>query len=239
MQKKPKNISNLPQKTAVKKVKKHTAIKAKSGLHIDVVGTDGKKIRTMELPKELFGVKVHTALIAQAVRVYLLNQRQGSAHTKTRGEVEGSTRKIYKQKGTGKARHGSIRAPIFVGGGIVFGPMTRDFSKKMPKRMKRIAFLSALTQKYLDAKVIIVDGLGSLEAKTKRISQVMHALGVQGRTLLVVSDDIAGIAQAVRNLQNVDMVRISDVHTYALMSHQTVVLTAQGIIQLQNVLKQE
>ena len=112
--------------------KKNTA-----GLTVDVYDTRGKVVEKMHLPKDIFGVDVNQQLIAQAVRVYLANKRQGTVSTKTRGEVTGSTRKIYRQKGTGRARHGSIRAPIFVHGGLVFGPKPRDYSMKFPKKMRK------------------------------------------------------------------------------------------------------
>src|SRR3990170_6251019 len=136
-------------------------------LNVPVVGVDGKTKSKIQLPKELFGAKVNKALLAQAVRVYLANQRTGNAATKTRGEVEGSTRKIYRQKGTGRARHGAIRAPIFVGGGIVFGPRPHDFHLDFPKKMKRRALGSALTSKLGSGDVIVVSGLSDLEPKTK------------------------------------------------------------------------
>ena len=143
-----KIIGNAASKTAETKVApaKKKEVKAevsivekvseKATVSVNVVGIDGKISGKIALPGEIFGEKVNKALLAQAVRVYLANQRQGNASTKTRGEVEGSTRKIYRQKGTGRARHGSVRAPIFVKGGIVFGPKPRDFSLDMPKKKK-------------------------------------------------------------------------------------------------------
>src|SRR5258708_225116 len=114
---------------------------------VDVIGVDGKVSGKVSLPGEMFGEKVNKTLLAQAVRVYLANQRQGNASTKTRGEVDGSTAKIYRQKGTGRARHGSKRAPIFVKGGLVFGPKPRDFSLALPQKMKRKALFGALSAK--------------------------------------------------------------------------------------------
>ena len=119
-------------KVAVPKAEKKAVVEKVArkvdGLNVQVFSTDGSEKGTMVLPKEVFGEKINKQLMSQFVRVYLANQRQGGANTKTRGEVEGSSRKIYKQKGTGRARHGSIRAHIFVGGGVVFGPVTHDFS---------------------------------------------------------------------------------------------------------------
>src|SRR6266404_5428662 len=134
-------------------VSKKTTEKAYATVSVAVVGIDGKVSGKVSLPGEMFGEKVNKALLAQAVRVYLANQRQGNASTKTRGEVDGSTAKIYRQKGTGRARHGSKRAPIFVKGGIVFGPKPRDFSLSLPQKMKRKALFSALSAKVKDKEV--------------------------------------------------------------------------------------
>src|SRR3989338_5152877 len=133
--------------------------KLDKGLVAKVFDTKGALKKTIDLPKEIFGVQENNILLAQAVRVYLANQRQGTVSTKTRGEVAGSTRKIYRQKGTGRARHGSIRAPIFVHGGLVFGPKPRDYSMKFPKKMRKAALASALSSKVNDAQVKVVDGL--------------------------------------------------------------------------------
>src|SRR3990172_10626024 len=138
----------------IKKTKKEVRKKnVKAGLTLPVYGVDGKEKTPADLQKEIFSVEVNPRLLAQYVRVYLANQRQGNASTKTRGEVTGSTRKIYRQKGTGNARHGSIKAPIFVGGGITFGPKPRDYSLKMNKKQKTLALFSSLTVKANDKEI--------------------------------------------------------------------------------------
>lgn len=195
-------------------------------LNAPVMGIDGKRKGRITLPKELFGAKVNKALLAQAVRVYLANQRAGTASTKTRGQVEGSTRKIYRQKGTGRARHGAIRSPIFVGGGIVFGPKPRDFSLKMPQKMRRAALASALTSKLTD--VIIVDGLGEIE-KTKVMARTLTAVGATGKTLLVTSK---GGNRAARNIAQVDVTPANMLNAYGVLSHQKLVFTKDAIKNL-------
>jgi len=132
-----------------------------AGLKVEVIDTVGKVVETMELPKELFGAKINSVLMAQAVRVYLANQRLGTASTKTRGEVDGSTRKIYRQKGTGRARHGGIRAPIFVKGGIAHGPKPRDYSLLLSKNMRIAALRSALSAKVKAGEVAVIAGFGN------------------------------------------------------------------------------
>lgn len=209
-----------------KKIIKSVAKEKSSGVSAPVVGVDGKSKGRIQLPKELFGAKINKQLLSQAVRVYLSNQRAGTASTKTRGQVEGSTRKIYRQKGTGRARHGAIRAPIFVGGGIVFGPKPRDFSLKMPQKMRRAALASALTSKLTD--VIIVDGLGSIE-KTKVMARTLAAVGATGKTLLVTSK---GGNRAARNIAQVDVMPANMLNAYGVLSHQKLVFTKDAIKNL-------
>lgn len=218
-------------KGKTKTLKKTTRKKSveKTGPSIGVLDTNGKPMGKMSLPKELFAAKVNKVLMAQAVRVYLANQRQGSASTKTRGEVEGSTRKIYRQKGTGRARHGAIRAPIFVGGGIVFGPKPRDYRFTIPKKMKRAALASALTSAFQDGKVIVVGGLSDVAPKTKIMANALDLVGAVGSTLLVVSKGAHGVIRAARNIEGVDILPIQNLHTYSVISHQKLVFMKEAL----------
>jgi large subunit ribosomal protein L4 len=165
--------STKTTKKATTPVKAETTVTVKPvtkvtrGVKIDVLDLTGKVQTSIDLPAELFGAKVNKQIMAQAVRVYLANQRQGTQSTKTRGEVTGSTRKIYRQKGTGRARHGGITAPIFVGGGIALGPKPRDYGLSLPKKMRRVALASALTSQLNAGKVKVVDGFDTIEPKTK------------------------------------------------------------------------
>lgn len=201
-------------------------------LKAKVVGIDGKAAGTITLPEKLFGHKPNKQLLAQAVRVYLANQRVGHAATKTRGMVEGSTRKIYKQKGTGRARHGAIRAPIFVGGGIVFGPQPRDYSLKFPPKLKRAALASALTDQYTSGNIIVVSGMKDVKPKTKVMAEIFENIGATGRTLLVVPKDAVNIKRSARNIAGVDIIPVSDMHTYAVMTHGNVVFMKEAIQEL-------
>lgn len=201
-------------------------------LAVSVVGLDGKAAGRVTLPKELFGAKVNKQLIAQAVRIYLANQRVGHASTKTRGEVEGSTRKIYRQKGTGRARHGAIRAPIFVGGGIVFGPKPRDYSMSLPQKMKKVALASALTSQLEKGNVVVMSGLSDVTAKTKVVNGALHAIGADKRTLLVVAASAENVKRAARNIERVDMVDVASLFTYAVVSHPKIVFMKEAIAEL-------
>lgn len=192
------------------------------------MGIDGKPTGKMTLPGELFAAKVNKSLLAQAVRAYLANQRQGGASTKTRGQVEGSTRKIYRQKGTGRARHGAIRAPIFVGGGIVFGPKPRDYHLDLPKKMKRAALTSALTNALGEGKMMVVSGLSGVE-KTKIMAKTLQNIGAAGSTLLVVSQGAGAVIRAARNIEGVDILPIQNLHAYSVISHQRIVFMKEAL----------
>ena len=195
---------------------------------MDVYGLDGKPSGSVDLPKELFGTTINKTLLAQAVRVYLSNQREGSASTKTRGEVEGSTRKIYKQKGTGKARHGGIRAPIFVGGGISFGPKPHSMHMDFPKKMKRAAIASALTSQFNDGNIIVVDVTG-MEPKTKLMAGLLKSLGVNVRTLFLTGKNADHVIRATRNINSVDILPAGSINTYAVLAHKKVMVMKDAL----------
>lgn len=230
---KPKKVTIATKAPVKKSVSSalHKTVEKVTGLVATVMGVDGKAAGKMTLPKELFGVKVNKQLLAQAVRVFLANQRVGTAATKTRGQVEGSTRKIYRQKGTGRARHGAIRAPIFVGGGVVFGPTPRDYSLRMPQHMKRVALASALTHKYDEGQVTIVDGMETLEPKTKKIAAVLTLLGVSRSALLVVSKESAALVRAARNIEGLDILPATSMNPYAILAHKRVLFTKGAIVE--------
>ncbi len=174
---------------ATKKITKTTAPvkKAKSALSLAIYDLTGAEKGAITLPKEAFAFTVNEKLLAQYVRVYQANQRQGNASSKTRGEVTGSTRKIYKQKGTGKARHGSNKAPVFVGGGVVGGPKPKDFSLNLNKKQKTQALFGALTMKVKEnALVGLSNEFLTMDAKTKKYAAFLKKLDLTGKKLLVV-----------------------------------------------------
>jgi len=219
-----------PVKKGVKAVKTvKVALDSTKGLRASVVDTDGKSAGSVIIPEEYFGAKPNKQLMAQAVRVYLANQRVGHAATKTRGMVEGSTRKIYKQKGTGRARHGAIRAPIFVGGGIVFGPMPRDYSLKMPQKMKHAALVSALSTKYAEGNVLFVSGFSDVSPKTKTMAKAFAAIGVTKTALFIVPKEAKVVIRSARNLGNTDTVAVSDMHTYGVTTHDKIVFMKEAL----------
>jgi len=234
-------------KTPSKSVRKSAAVKKElpreTGLKLSVHDLKGKSVGKINLPKEIFGVKVNDKLMAQAVRVYLANQRQGTVSTKTRGEVKGSSRKIYRQKGTGRARHGSIRAPIFVKGGLVFGPKPRDYSMKFPKNMKKAALSSALSAKLRDGEIKIITGFEKIEPKTRVLAQSLKVLGDGGkkRKLLLVTPgaDAKNVVRAGRNIEGVSILSANMLNAYSVLDTREIFFMKESIDPLVDCFKKE
>lgn len=228
------------KETTVKKqtVKKAVVSKPKAtGLSVPVYSLAGKESGNLELPKEIFGAKVNQQLLAQALRVYLSNQKGHFSSTKTRGEVAGSTRKIFKQKGTGHARHGSIKAPIFVGGGIALGPKFRKVVLTLPKKMKQKALTSALSVKFQSQEIIGLEGLEKASGKTSQIQSLLNTLGK--KDVLILADKKEDKAfRAVRNLPTAEILAADQVSLLDIIKHQTLVLTQEAVGKLQSRLKQ-
>jgi large subunit ribosomal protein L4 len=213
--------------------KQSVKVSKPTSLTTDVYGTDAAVSGSVTLPEAFFGAPVNKQLMAQAVRVYLANQREGSAHTKTRGEVDGSTRKIYKQKGTGNARHGGIRAPIFVGGGTAFGPRAHDFTLSFPKKMKQKAVQSALTVQYQQGIIRILSGFSGLAPKTKTYSELLSKVGTHKKVLVVISQEEKDMRVYMRNIKNVTILRAQDLHTYALLTARSIIITQQALTEFE------
>ena len=203
-----------------------------SALDISVFGIDGKESKTLALPKEIFDVEASPRLLALYVRVYQANQRQGNASTKSRGDVIGSTRKIYRQKGTGRARHGSIKAPIFVGGGIVGGPQTTDHSLKLNKKQKQKALLYSLSLRAKEGAVMGLDNeVLKMEPKTKKVVELMKQIGSGDSKTLVVMPKLEtnGFLMSVRNLQNVDTISAQGINAYAVLNHKKIIFVEDAV----------
>lgn len=199
------------------------------GFKIMVKTINGEDTEELLLPKELFAAKRNRNLEAQAVRVYLANQREGAAATKTRGEVSGSTRKLFRQKGTGRARHGGVRAPIFVGGGIVFGPKPRDYRLTMPQKMRRLAIASSLTGKLMAGEVRVVADLNKIEGKTKQMAQALDNLNANGSVLLVITSQMEKVKLAGRNLPQVTISNLNSLNTYEVAKNKTLVFAKEAL----------
>lgn len=220
------------QKRQVKELPKQT------GLKLSVYSASGRILESISLPKEIFGLSENKSLLAQAVRVYLANQRSGTAKSKSRGEVNISTRKIYRQKGTGRARHGAASAPIFVGGGVAFGPRPHDFSLKMSKNARRTALFTALSSKLTEGVIKVVAGLEKLEPKTKNVAGMLAKLETNGkkRNVLLItpnnSEKYKNVVKAARNIDGVQILSSNLLNTYEVLRAKELFFMKEAINSL-------
>lgn len=203
---------------------------------VSVYNLEGQAVGEIELSDTVFGAKVNEALLHDAVVTYLHNQRQGNASTKTRSEVRGGGRKPWRQKGTGRARHGSIRSPIWVGGGVTFGPKPRDFRKAMPKKARRAALRSALTSKVNDGSLIVLDELKMAEPKTKDMAAMLSRFDGERKPLIVLAEQDRNVELSTRNLPGADTARARDINVYQVLNHNKVLLTRDAIAVLEEAL---
>lgn len=226
-------VKSKTTKKAVAKVVKSVEkkpIEKTTALSVSVYGLDGKVAGKMTLPSEIFGEKENPQLVAQAVRVYLANQRMGTSSTKTRGEVSGTTKKVYRQKGTGRARHGAKKAHIFVGGGIAFGPKPRDLSLSMPKKMKRKALFSALSNKLTQEKIMVVD-FEKASGKTKEIATALKNLTLQDKkhVMIVVDTNLENVRKASRNIKNITVEHVASLSAYGISKSNNILFVKPTI----------
>jgi large subunit ribosomal protein L4 len=198
---------------------------------IDVLDAAGKKASTRELPGDLFDAQVNVPLMHQVVVAGLAGIRAGTHATKTRGAVSGGGKKPWRQKGTGRARHGSIRAPQWTGGGVAHGPTPRDHAQRINKKMRRGALRSALTDAFRGGKLVVVDELAWDEPKTKHAAGVLEALGVEGRVLVVLPlpTDDGAVEKSFRNLPAVKLAYANGLGTYDVLLADRIVLTAASL----------
>ncbi|MBI4039654.1 50S ribosomal protein L4 [Candidatus Daviesbacteria bacterium] len=205
-------------------------------LLIDVVDINGKAIERLELPSAFFGARVNPQLMTQAVYVFLQNQRSGTAKAKNRGEVKGTTKKLYRQKHTGRARHGAETAPIFVGGGVAHGPRPKDWAISLPKKMKHQALCSALSNKYQDQSIRVVAGLETIAPKTKNMAKILDKINLSnsqaGKLLLVLPGKIDNVEKAARNIPYVNMGKTANLNTYQVLAANTLLFTRDAVQSL-------
>ena len=202
--------------------------------NVSVYNMEGKEVGTIELNDAVFGVEVNEHLVHMAVVQQLANNRQGTQKAKTRSEVSGGGRKPWRQKGTGHARQGSIRAPQWTGGGVVFAPVPRDYSFKLNKKEKRAALKSALTDKVANAKLIVVDELKFEEIKTKNFAQIMKNLDVNNG-LVVVNENDVNVMMSAKNIADVKMALPNTINVYDIMKAGKVVLTKDAVKTIEEV----
>ena len=202
---------------------------------VKVYKMDGSVAGEMQLSDKIFNAEYNEPLIHQAVVTRLANERQGTKSTLTRTEVRGGGAKPWRQKGTGRARQGSIRAPQWTKGGVVFAPKSRDFSKKMNAEAKRGALFSALSKKVADGELIVVDKLEVKEAKTKEMVRFLEALKLDKRTLVVMDTDDIGVIRASRNIPKLSTLPVAQISTYEVVANAKIVLTKGAVEKIEEV----
>ena len=201
---------------------------------VTVYDMTGKSVGEMNLSDAVFGIEPNAAVMHAAVVNYLANQRQGTQSTLTRAEVRGGGRKPWRQKGTDHARQGSIRAPQWTGGGVVFAPVPRDYEVKMNKKERRAALKSALTSKVQENKLVVVDSLALAEAKTKEMQKVLTNLKAD-KALVVTADDDQKVVLSARNIADVQTATVNTINVYDVMKHNTVVVTKDAVASIEEV----
>ena len=202
--------------------------------NVTVYNMEGNEVGTMELNDAVFGVEVNEHLVHLAVVRQLANNRQGTQKAKTRSEVSGGGRKPWRQKGTGHARQGSIRAPQWTGGGVVFAPVPRDYEVKMNKKERRAALKSALTSKVQDNKLVVVDSLALAEVKTKEMQRVLTNLKAEKALVITAADD-KNVVLSTRNIADVQTATVNTMNVYDVMKHNTVVVTKDAVASIEEV----
>jgi len=225
---KPKQKSNPKIKQAVPEEKIPAEQKHPEGV-IPVYASNGKEVDAITLDKKVFTGKVNKGVLHQTIVMYNANKRHGTASTKTISEVRGGGKKPWRQKGTGRARAGTIRSPLWRGGGVVFGPHPRDHRYKVPHKIRKAALLSSINSKIVEHKIMGIDGLSITEPKTKHFKAVVDALKLKDKTLFILDEITDILKKASRNLQDVDLIHVNDCNALDIMKHDTIVVTRKAL----------
>lgn len=204
-------------------------------MQVDVLNIQGQKTgRSVELPADIFGIEPNQHVVYLAVKAYLAHQRQGTHKSKERSEMSGSTRKLFKQKGTGGARRGDINSPLLYGGARVFGPKPHEYVVKLNKKVKQLARRSALSTKAASGSIMIIEDFQMEAPKTKELVNVLKSLGIAGkRTVLVTPELNENLLKSSRNIQRVALTRASDLNTYQIMQTQSLILSEGSVAKIQ------
>lgn len=202
---------------------------------VDIYNADGKVVGNMDLNENVFGVDVRVDVMHDVVVNYLANQRQGTQSTKTRTEVRGGGIKPWRQKGTGRARQGSIRAPQWVGGGVALGPKPRDYRYTLNKKVRRLALKSALTSKVQDNEIIVLESFEAAEIKTKQVANLLKNLGVSEKALIVLPENDKNIVASARNIKGVDTTYVGSINTYEVLNHTKCIILKDAVTKLEEV----
>ena len=202
---------------------------------IDVYNVEGKKVSSVDLKEEIFGIEPNEAVVHSVLVNFLANQRQGTQSTKTRAEVRGGGRKPWRQKGTGRARQGSIRAPQWIKGGIALGPKPRSYKYTVNKKERRLAIKSLLSSKVLENELTVVDAFNFDSIKTKQMVNALTNLKVEGKTLIVLADKNENVQKSARNIENVKTLQVNTINVYDLLKYNKLVVTEDTIKKLEEV----
>ncbi|WP_321414021.1 50S ribosomal protein L4 [uncultured Desulfobacter sp.] len=195
---------------------------------VEVLNSTGAKVSEIELPDEIFSIPVKTSVLHEVVRSQLVSKRVGTAASKTRGMISGSTKKLFRQKGTGNARAGSIKSPLRKGGGVIFGPSQRSYEIKVPKKVRKLALKMALSAKVSDSQLFVIDALELEEIKTKALANVLSALKLDD--LLIVSDnDDEKLALSSRNIPDVKVIKTEGLNVYDILKFKNLLLVESSI----------
>ena len=202
---------------------------------VDVYDVEGKKVKTLELKEEVFGLTPNEAVVHSVLVNYLANQRQGTQSTKTRAEVSGGGRKPWRQKGTGRARQGSIRAPQWVKGGIALGPKPRSYRYQVNKKERRLAIKSVLSSKVLENTLYVVDAIPMKEIKTKEMVKTLNNIKVEGKTLMILPEKNEIVQKSARNIEGVKTSLVNTINVYDLLKYKNLILTVDAVKKLEEV----
>ena len=202
---------------------------------VDVYDIKGKKVSDIELADSVFGIEPNEAVVHSVLVNYLANQRQGTQSTKTRAEVRGGGKKPWRQKGTGRARQGSIRAPQWIKGGIALGPKPRSYKYTVNKKEKRLAIKSVLSSKVIEKELTVVDKLELKEIKTKSMVKALTALKVEGKTLIIVPEKNTNVVMSARNIEGVKTITANNINVFDLLKYNNLILPVDTVKKLEEV----
>ena len=203
---------------------------------VEIKDRNNNIVGKMNLSDDVFDIHAKEGVVHSAVVNFLANQRQGTHSTKTKGLVSGGGKKPWKQKGTGRARAGSIRSPLWRTGGIVFGPQPRDYSYKLPKKVKRLALMTAFYRKLADGEVVVIDNFAIEKPKTKEMKEILKNLGLTGKSILIVlPEKDNSVVLSARNIPSVSVTRTADLNTYDVIVHNVLLMTKDAAIRIEDI----
>jgi large subunit ribosomal protein L4 len=202
---------------------------------VDILNVSGERVGEIELNENIFGAEVNVSVLHEVVKNYLANQRQGTQSAKTRSEVRGGGRKPFKQKGTGNARQGTISAPHYVGGGVAFAPKPRSYRYSLPKKMKRVGMLSALSSKVEANSIIVLDELTLEAPKTKDMINILRNLKTEKKALVVLGSKNDNVVKSVSNIPGVQATFVGEMNVYDILNHGSFVITKEAVEKIEEV----